>query len=122
MEYAKQVLTKFSKLEGRRTRQKRFVDTVPCATCRGTGEDPKYGNGSRCPVCSARGEIRVKPPVVTCLKCRGSGREGGDLSCLACHGIGVASVGKDAGTCPKCRGTGKDGIFYCSTCKGQGIV
>lgn len=122
MEYAKEVLAKSNKLEGRRSRSKRFVDSVPCAYCRGTGADPKFGEGSRCPVCGATGEVKVKPPVVTCLKCRGSGREGGDLNCLACKGIGVVSVPKDGTTCPKCKGTGKDGIFYCLVCKGQGIA
>ena len=122
MEYAQEVLAKSNKLEGRGPRSKRFVDSVPCAYCQGTGADPKFGRGNRCPVCGAAGEVKVKSPVVTCLKCRGSGRERGDLSCLACKGIGVVSVPKDATTCPKCKGTGKDGIFYCSVCKGQGIA
>ena len=87
MEYAREVLAKFAKIEGRRRRSKLFVDSVECAYCRGTGEDPKYGNGSKCPVCGATGEVRVTPPVVTCLKCSGTGREGGDLSCLAWRGV-----------------------------------
>ena len=124
MEYAKEVLDKYGGGVHRtnRPRQKHFVDFITCAYCHGTGEDPKYGNGSKCPICGATGEIRVKPPVVTCLKCNGSGREGGDLSCLACKGKGMVSVGKDAGVCSKCHGTGEDGIFYCSVCKGQGIA
>jgi len=122
MEYAKEVLKKSGKLQGRGIRNKRFVDSVPCAYCRGTGVDPKYGNMSKCPICGATGEVKVKPPVVTCLKCLGTGREGGDLSCLACKGVGVVSVRPEADTCPKCKGTGKEGIFYCTVCQGQGIA
>jgi DnaJ-class molecular chaperone len=122
MEYGLSVLGKFSKVEGRRVRTKRFVDSVPCAYCRGSGVDPKYGNSSRCSVCGATGKVTVTPPVVSCLKCSGSGREGGDLSCLACRGIGMVPVRKEAGPCLKCGGTGEDGVFYCTPCKGQGIV
>lgn len=122
MEYAQEILARFAKLEGQRLRSKRFVDAVICAFCKGTGIEPKYGDGSRCPVCGAAGKVKVTPPVVTCLKCSGSGREGGDLSCLACRGVGVVSVRKEASTCPKCLGTGEEGIFYCSACKGQGIA
>jgi len=122
MGYVKQILSKYATLEGRWSRNKRFVDWVPCAYCLGTGEDPKYGNMSKCPVCGAAGTVKVKPPVVTCLRCFGSGREGGDLSCLSCRGTGVVSVHKDATTCPTCHGTGEDGVFYCTVCKGQGIA
>ena len=122
MKYAQEVLGKFWKFKGRQYRSKHFVDAVTCAYCCGSGVDPKYGNTSRCPVCSGTGEIRVTPPVVTCLKCSGSGREGGDLTCLACKGIGVVSVRKEADICPKCYGTGEEGVFYCNPCKGQGIV
>ena len=122
MEYAREVLARSARLEGERVREKRFVDQVSCAYCQGTGVDPKYGNGSRCPVCGATGTVRVKPPVITCLKCSGTGREGGNLSCLACRATGVVSVRKEAATCTKCRGTGEEGVFYCSLCKGQGIV
>ena len=122
MEYARKILDRSGKLKGRQVRSKRFVDSVTCAYCRGSGVDPKYGNMSKCPVCNATGRVGVKPPVVTCLKCRGTGREGGSLTCLACRGIGVVTVRKDAITCPKCRGTGRDGVFYCTPCKGQGIA
>lgn len=122
MKYAQEVLGKSWKFQGKRALNKRFVDVVTCAYCRGSGVDPKYGNTSRCPVCSGAGEIRVTPPVVTCLKCSGSGREGGDLTCLACKGTGVVSVRKEAGICPKCKGTGEEGVFYCSLCKGLGIL
>lgn len=122
MEYGLSVLGKFSKVEGRRVRTKRFVDSVPCAYCRGSGVDPKYGNSSRCSVCGATGKVTVTPPVVSCLKCSGSGREGGDLTCLACRGTGVVAVRKEAATCAKCLGTGEDGVFHCTPCRGQGIV
>jgi DnaJ-class molecular chaperone len=122
MEYAQKVLARHTALEGRRSRSKRFVDSVDCAYCGGSGVDPKYGHGSRCPVCGASGKVMVTPPVVTCLRCLGSGREGGDLSCLGCRGTGVVSVRKEAATCAKCQGTGQDGVFYCTPCKGQGIV
>ena len=84
--------------------------------------DPQFGAGNKCPVCGAAGKIKVTPPVVTCLNCRGTGSERGNLTCLACRGAGVVSVRKDAATCPKCKGTGKDGVFYCTPCKGQGIA
>jgi len=123
MHYAREVLSKLGKLEGRRrARSKFFVDVVDCAICRGSGVDAKYGNMSKCPVCGGNGRVAVTPPVVTCLRCRGSGRDDGDLSCLGCRGSGVVSVRKEAVTCPKCRGSGKDGVFYCTRCKGQGIA
>ena len=122
MEYAQEILAWSGKLQRMRFPEKRFVDSVPCAYCRGSGVNPKYGKASKCPVCSGSGKIKVTPPVVTCLKCSGSGRESGDLTCLACRGTGVVSVRNDADTCPRCGGTGKEGIFYCSPCKGQGIV
>ena len=121
MEYVQEVLDKFTKLEGRRCRVKRFVDVVTCAYCRGSGLNYKFGTG-RCAVCGATGKVKITPPVVTCLKCSGSGRESGDLNCLACRGIGVVSVRREAATCPQCQGTGEEGIFYCNLCKGQGIV
>jgi DnaJ-class molecular chaperone len=122
MSYTQQVLAEHSTLEGRQSRTKRFVNQVICAYCRGSGVDPKYGNASRCIVCGASGQVSVTPPVVTCLRCLGSGREGGDLSCLSCRGTGVVSVCKEATPCPKCGGTGEDGVFYCIPCKGQGIA
>ena len=122
MEYAREILDRSGKLKGRQVRSKRFVDSVSCAYCRGSGVDPKFGNTSKCSVCGATGRTQVKPPVITCLKCRGIGRESGNLTCLACRGTGVVSVREDATTCPKCRGTGRDGVFYCAPCKGQGIA
>ena len=125
MEYVKDILVKsgsLGKSRQCRTRNKRFVNVAPCAYCAGTGVDPKYGNMSCCTVCGGKGEVKVTPPVVNFLKCSGSGREGGDLTCLACRGVGAVSVRENAGICPKCNGTGEDGVFYCTPCKGQGIV
>ena len=122
MEYALKVLNQYGPATRKPTRRKRFVDEVPCAYCRSDGVDPNYGNFSKCPVCGGGGQIKVNPPVVTCLSCSGSGYSSGYLSCLACRGTGVVSVSPEAGTCPKCRGTGEEGIFYCNSCKGQGIV
>jgi len=104
MEYAREVLARSAKLERRRGRNKRFVESVDCAYCRGTGVDPKYANMSKCPVCGTAGKIKVKPPVVTCLKCRGTGREGGELTCLACRGIGVVSVPQGCDHLPQVQG------------------
>ena len=121
MKYAQQILYRFGQMGGKHARNKLFVGVITCAYCNGAGVDPKYGNTSRCPVCSATGKIKVTPPVVTCLKCSGSGREGGDLICLACKGRGVMPVRQEADTCVKCSGTGEEGVFYCSACNGQGI-
>jgi len=124
MSYAQEVLDKSLGHGGQRARTKRFVDEVRCVYCLGTGADSnsKYTNSSRCPVCSGAGTIAVKPPVVSCLMCSGTGREHGDLTCLACKGTGVVSVREGATICPKCKGTGKDGVFYCIPCMGQGIA
>ena len=122
MKYPMNVLQADSTARGLRPRQKMYVSRVPCAFCRGDGVDPNYGNMSKCQVCGGAGEIKVTPPVVTCLSYSGSGYAGGFLNCLACRGTGVVSVSPEAGTCPKCRGTGEEGVFYCSACKGQGIV
>ena len=120
MGYALKVLSRFGPGAGGSTLM-RFVDLVPCAYCRGTGEDPIYG-ASGCPVCGGAGEIKTAPPIVTCRRCAGSGRAAGDLVCLTCRGQGVVPVHPEARICPRCRGTGADGIFYCHACKGQGIV
>ena len=116
-------LDALSKRDGR---PQRFVDEVRCAYCLGTGVDSnsKYGHLCRCPVCGGASTIAVKSPVVSCLKCSGTGRERGmDLTCLACKGTGVVSVHEDATTCPECKGTGKHPAgLYCTACTGQGIV
>lgn len=106
---------------GQPWRRLQYGDAVACAFCQRSGVNPTFGNQSVCGVCKGRGRVAVKPPVVSCLKCRGSRRETGYLTCLACRGCGVVSVRQGAGTCPDCCGTGEDGIFYCTQCKGQGI-
>ncbi len=98
----------------------RFVNEVVCGFCQGSGVDPKLG--SRCPVCGSSGRICVIPPVVTCLRCCGTGRENGDLTCLACEGTGAVQVRAQAAPCTACGQTGTAGIFYCRLCKGQGVV
>ncbi len=106
----------------KRRRPLRFVRVVACGYCQGRGADPKYGPASRCPVCGPAGRIHVAPPVVTCLRCGGLGRENGDLTCLACKGTGVGQIRTEAAACAKCEQTGEEGIFYCLPCKGQGLV
>ena len=122
MEYSQQVLARSGRMRGtaKRGRIQRFVDRVGCAWCGGTGQDGKLG--SRCSVCGGNGNIKLAAFVVACMKCAGSGMEGGALTCLACRGIGVVPVRAGAGACPKCRGTGEQGVFYCEGCKGQGVV
>jgi hypothetical protein len=121
MGYALKILGRFG-AGGGSLRRLRFETLVPCAFCAGSGTDPKYGKPGSCPVCKGAGELETVPPVVTCRPCGGSGRGPGDLICLSCRGRGVAPVAPEAGICPRCRGTGADGIFYCNSCKGQGIV
>ena len=104
----------------RRPRIPRFVEVEACGYCQGSGVDTK--NGSRCPVCGATGWITLIPPVITCLRCGGSGRENGDLTCLACRGTGAGQIREQAAPCAECGQTGEDGIFYCVHCHGQGIV
>jgi len=93
---------------------------VACGYCQGSGKESKYGNG--CPVCGTTGRIKVTPPVITCLRCRGAGRENGDLTCLACRGTGVGQIREGGHPCAECGQTGEEGIFYCLACRGQGIV
>ena len=103
-----------------RERHWRCEGVVPCGFCQGNGVDAKLGG--RCPVCGTTGKIRVIPPVATCLRCGGTGRENGELTCLACEGTGTGQVRAQAAPCTACRQTGADGIFYCRLCKGQGLV
>ena len=103
----------------RRRREVRYVESVRCGYCQGSG---KAASGNTCSVCKGGGSMPVDPPVVQCLECRGTGHSKGDLTCLACRGVGVVSVRQEATTCPRCDGTGKSGAFYCTHCRGQGIV
>jgi len=98
----------------------RFVRVVACGYCQGSGKEPKYG--SCCPVCGATGRIKVIPPVITCLRCCGAGRENGDLTCLACGGTGVGQIRKEGRPCAECEQTGENGVFYCLPCRGQGLL
>ena len=98
----------------------RSVRVVDCGFCQGSGVDAKLGG--RCPVCGTSGRIRVVPPVVTCLRCGGTGRENGELTCLACAGTGTGQVRAQAAPGTACGQTGADGIFYRQLCKDQGLV
>lgn len=100
-------------------REIRYVESVCCGYCRGSGKD---ASGNSCGVCKGESSIRVDPPVVQCLECRGTGHGKGHLTCLACRGVGVVSVRQGATTCPRCDGTGRSGAFYCTHCRGQGIA
>lgn len=119
--YAQKLLEKSGSLRAISHRVKRNIRSVTCAFCRGTGRNQKVD--SLCPVCRGGKKVQVKPPVITCLICHGSGMNEAELNCLGCGGIGVVSVSKNAEACRKCRGGGYEGegIFYCSACKGQGI-
>lgn len=122
MEYPLKVLDRFHRVQGSRSRRKRFVNEVTCAYCGGLGVDPKYSSASGCPVCRGAGVAPVTPPVIGCRRCAGSGRVSGDLTCLSCRGLGVVSVRLEAATCPRCGGSGEEGMFSCHACKGQGIL
>ncbi len=122
MGFAREVLARLAKIEGRQGRRLLFLETVSCGYCRGTGFDPKYGEPGRCPACAGAGRVKVQPPGVTCRDCGGSGCSRGELRCLVCGGVGVVAVRPGAGPCLRCRGTGQTGLFYCQHCKGQGII
>lgn len=117
--YVWSVLNRYSGAAGRSLQRKRFVDRAVCATCAGSGVEPKYE--ARCPACGGEGSVDFHSTVVTCLFCRGSGCDIGDLSCLGCKGLGIVPVSDDATVCSSCGGTGQEGLFYCSSCKGQGL-
>lgn len=102
-----------------RRREMRYVDSVRCGYCQGSGKD---ASGSTCGVCKGEGSMKVDSPVVQCLVCRGTGHDKGSLTCMPCRGKGVVSVPEGATTCTHCRGTGRDGVFYCTKCHGQGIA
>lgn len=62
--------------------------TIKCAFCQGTGENPHF-TGS-CPVCKGRGKNQIRGKIATCRDCRGSGQKGGTtLTCFTCGGLGV---------------------------------
>ena len=94
----------------------RFVNEVVCGFCQGSGVDPKLG--SRCPVCGSSGMICVIPPVVTCLRCCGTGRENGDLTCLACEGTGAVQVRAQAAPLHGVRADGHRRNFLLPTVQG----
>jgi len=94
-----------------------------CGFCKGTGLDR---TNNRCPVCLGRETVKVKPPVVVCAFCRGSGREQprSQVTCTSCKGKGVISVKEPIEKCPVCHGRGRSigSSLYCMSCMGAGVV
>ena len=81
------------------------------AFCKGTGKDPfaVMSYLSTCQVCGGRGEVRVRPPVVACKFCKGSGVEpysSSRLTCSACKGKGMVTAIENGVPCPTCGGSG----------------
>ena len=104
--------------------------SVKCSFCKGTGRDP-YGvisNLSSCQVCSGKGEVKLREPVVKCAFCRGSGIQPHTtdrLHCMACKGKGWVPVIESSAGCPDCNGTGLYlGTYrqHCLRCNGQGVI
>lgn len=100
------------------------IDTVECAFCKGSGL--RDGTGyAKCQVCGGLGTVRVHPPVMTCVFCRGEGHQSwGPLTCPVCYGKGVVTVKEPIATCPECGGTGEsiNPRLYCMRCRGKGVI
>ena len=103
-----------------------------CAFCKGTGRDPLgvLSHLSTCQVCGGSGEVRVRPPAVSCKFCEGSGVEpysSSRLICSACKGRAMVGAIENSVPCPTCGGSGihplqRTMAFACDKCKGQGVV
>lgn len=94
-----------------------------CGFCKGEGMKPE---GTKCPVCKARGWVKVNPPAVKCAFCNGHGSEKPRslVTCLVCKGKGVVSVKEPVEICSECNGRGRkpgEGL-YCGKCRGAGVV
>lgn len=94
-----------------------------CGFCKGEGMHPE---GTKCPVCKARGWVKVNPPAVKCAFCQGHGSEKPRslVTCLVCKGKGVVSVKEPVEICQECNGRGRkpgEGL-YCGKCRGTGVV
>ncbi len=94
-----------------------------CGFCKGEGMKPE---GTKCPVCKAKGWVKVNPPAVKCAFCRGRGSEKPRslVTCLVCKGKGVVSVKEPVEVCSECNGGGRktgEGL-YCGQCRGAGVV
>jgi RecJ-like exonuclease len=100
------------------------ADEFACAFCKGTGVTAK--THSRCPVCSGQRSVKVTPPAILCVYCRGRGeaevRSG--ITCTVCHGKGAVSVREPIEGCTACRGRGATGGGHlpCTACRGTGVV
>lgn len=98
-----------------------------CGRCGGTGSKRRRtADRTTCPVCQSHGTNRLRPPVVGCAYCQGSGqtRRNTRLGCPVCQGRGLLSVTEPFRTCPKCRGSGATltSSLPCLGCKGAGVV
>jgi len=108
-----------------KNQQSRPVAKVVCGYCRGTGKDPfgVMSPLSTCQVCGGTGRHKLHLSKATCNFCAGSGiHPGSRQTCLPCKGVGIIEAQEGAANCPDCKGSGKCGVFYCTTCKGQGIL
>jgi DnaJ-class molecular chaperone len=102
-----------------------------CGFCHGSGKVRRYARFafSICQVCSGRGKVYLREPVVICAFCQGTGVQPNTypcalLSCAACRGKGVVTLKEPSILCPDCSGRGRvvDGKVYCLTCKGKGRI
>ena len=106
------------------------IAVLECALCEGTGGDPLIGG--KCPVCGARGTVRVQEPYVRCSHCRGFGvqfnRQGfaTSMTCVVCKGKGAVHVSGSTKQCGACEGTGREAKnefgLPCVVCSGKGFV
>jgi hypothetical protein len=74
-----------------------------------------------------KGNTTSQMESVTCVYCRGTGKEEPFLGtvCRICKGTGENTIKKSAKTCVYCHGSGKEEPFMgtiCRVCKGKGYV
>jgi|GEM_PF-3459389 len=102
--------------------------TVPCSSCKGSGEGPAEQRFEPCPSCKGLGykEGLLRGDGTrdryTCLLCKGA--KGTTITirpaCQTCGGTGRVPCGRCGGTgrCPTCKGTGRQ--LPCPICQGKG--
>jgi DnaJ-class molecular chaperone len=62
--------------------------SIKCAFCKGTGENPYFGQA--CPVCKGKGINQITGKYMICGECHGSGHKSGTtLTCYGCAGLGI---------------------------------